>query len=72
MKAIVYKVSFKVAVEDVFRPEIQRANDAIVRISTAAICGSDRHIYGGRTSAKPGVVFGHDNLVGAAFLGEDQ
>ncbi len=62
MKAVVYKEPFKVAVEDVSRPKIQHANDAIVRISTSAICGSDLHMYEGRTSAKPGIVFGHENL----------
>lgn len=49
MKAVVYKEPFKVAVEDVSRLKIQHANDAIVRISSA-ICGSDLHMYEGRTS----------------------
>lgn len=47
MKAVVYKEPFKVAVEDVSRPKIQNPNDAIVRITTAAICGSDLHMYEG-------------------------
>lgn len=62
MKAVVYKEPFKVSVEDVPKPKVQHANDAIVRISTTAICGSDLHMYEGRTSAKPGIVFGHENL----------
>ena len=59
MKAVVYKEPFKVSVEEVSRPKIQHA---IVRISTTAICGSDLHMYEGRTSAKSGIVFGHENL----------
>ena len=62
MKAVVYKEPFKVSVEEVSRPTVQHVNDAIVRISTTAICGSDLHMYEGRTSAKPGIVFGHENL----------
>lgn len=62
MKAVVYKEPFKVAVEDISKPNIQHPNDAIVRITTTAICGSDLHMYEGRTVAKPGIVFGHENL----------
>ncbi|HEX7142980.1 MAG TPA: glutathione-independent formaldehyde dehydrogenase [Nitrososphaeraceae archaeon] len=62
MKAVVYKEPFKVAVEDVPRAKIQNPNDAIVKITTTAICGSDLHMYEGRTAAKPGIVFGHENL----------
>jgi threonine dehydrogenase-like Zn-dependent dehydrogenase len=62
MKAVVYKEPFKVAVENVSRPKIQHPSDAIVKITTTAICGSDLHMYEGRTAAKPGIVFGHENL----------
>ncbi len=62
MKAVVYKGPFHVAVEDVQRPKLQHPDDAIVRITTTAICGSDLHMYEGRTAAKPGIVFGHENL----------
>ncbi|WP_405797965.1 glutathione-independent formaldehyde dehydrogenase [Streptomyces sp. NBC_01506] len=62
MKAVVYKGPFEVAVEDVEKPSIQHPNDVIVRISTTAICGSDLHMYEGRTAAEPGIVFGHENM----------
>jgi glutathione-independent formaldehyde dehydrogenase len=62
MKAIVYKGPYKVAVENVSRSKIQHPNDAIVKITTTAICGSDLHMYEGRTAAQPGIVFGHENL----------
>ncbi len=29
---------------------------------TAGICGSDLHMYEGRTAAQPGVVMGHENM----------
>ena len=62
MKAVVYKEPFKVAVEEVEDPRIQDPNDVLVHVTTAAICGSDLHMYEGRTAAEPGIVFGHENM----------
>ncbi|HEY0619997.1 MAG TPA: glutathione-independent formaldehyde dehydrogenase [Kribbella sp.] len=62
MKAVVYKAPFQVAVEEVEDPRIEHPNDVIVRVTTTAICGSDLHMYEGRTAAEPGIVFGHENL----------
>lgn len=62
MKAVVYKGKNKVAVEEVADPKIEQPGDAIIRITTAAICGSDLHMYEERSSAKPGCVFGHENM----------
>jgi len=62
MRAVVYKGPFKVAVEQVENPKIQHPNDVIVHITSSAICGSDLHMYEGRTAAQPGIVFGHENM----------
>lgn len=62
MKAVVYKEPFKVAVEDVEDPKIQDPTDVVIRVTTTAICGSDLHMYEGRTDAEPGIVFGHENM----------
>lgn len=62
MKAVVYKGPFQVAVENVPEPKIEHPNDALVRITSSAICGSDLHMYEGRTAAQPGIVFGHENM----------
>ena len=51
MKAVVYKAPFKLAVEEVEDPKIQEPLDAIIRITTANICGSDLHPYEGRADA---------------------
>ena len=51
MKAVVYKGPFKLAVEEVEDPKIQEPLDAIIRITTANICGSDLHPYEGRADA---------------------
>jgi glutathione-independent formaldehyde dehydrogenase len=62
VKAVVYKEPFKVAVEEVEDPRIQHPNDVLVGITSTAICGSDLHMYEGRTAAQPGIVFGHENM----------
>src|SRR5438477_1153942 len=62
MRAVVYKGPFKVAVEQVPDPKIQHPNDVIVKVTSTCICGSDLHMYEGRTAAEAGIVFGHENL----------
>lgn len=62
MKAVVYKEPFSVAVEDVPEPRIEQPTDVLVKITTSCICGSDLHMYEGRTGAEPGIVFGHENM----------
>ncbi|MXZ42163.1 MAG: alcohol dehydrogenase catalytic domain-containing protein, partial [Caldilineaceae bacterium SB0666_bin_21] len=56
MKAVVYQGPFSVAVEEVPDPEIKHPNDVIVKITSSCICGSDLHMYEGRTAAEPGIV----------------
>ena len=62
MKAVVYREPYSVAIDEVDRPTIQHPNDVVVRVTSTAICGSDLHMYEGRTAAEPGIVFGHENL----------
>src|ERR1700759_1166813 len=62
MRAVVYRKPFQVTVEEVPDPRIEHPNDAIVRITSTCICGSDLHMYEGRTAAEPGIVLGHENL----------
>ncbi|KAI1334569.1 chaperonin 10-like protein [Xylariaceae sp. FL0016] len=62
MQAVNYKGPYQVKVEDVPMPQIEHPDDIIVRITTAAICGSDLHMYEGRTAAEPGITFGHENM----------
>ncbi|WP_026455366.1 glutathione-independent formaldehyde dehydrogenase [Saccharomonospora iraqiensis] len=62
MKAVVYQGANEVSVEEVDDPRIEDPTDVLVRITTTAICGSDLHMYEGRTAAEPGIVFGHENM----------
>ncbi|NJC24420.1 threonine dehydrogenase-like Zn-dependent dehydrogenase [Arthrobacter pigmenti] len=45
MKALTWQGKRSVSVEDVPDPSIQEPTDAIVRITSTAICGSDLHLY---------------------------
>ena len=62
MNAVVYKGEREVAVEEVEQPQIEHPNDVVIDITTTCICGSDLHMYEGRTAAEPGIVFGHENM----------
>nr|BFE58139.1 glutathione-independent formaldehyde dehydrogenase [Dactylosporangium thailandense] len=62
MKAVVYRGPRQVELADVPDPSIQAPTDAIVRITTTNICGSDLHMYEGRTSVERGKILGHENM----------
>ncbi|GLU48533.1 glutathione-independent formaldehyde dehydrogenase [Nocardiopsis ansamitocini] len=62
MRAVVYRGPYDVNVEDVPDPRIEHPNDVLVRVTSTCICGSDLHMYEGRTDAQPGIVFGHENM----------
>ncbi|MBM7809074.1 glutathione-independent formaldehyde dehydrogenase [Geodermatophilus bullaregiensis] len=77
MRAVVYQEPFQVAVQEVPDPHIEQPNDVIVRITSTCICGTDLYVYGGRTAAQPGTVFGHEDLgiveeVGAGVVTVEQ
>lgn len=62
MKAVVYNGPRDVGVQNIDEARIEQATDALVRITTTNICGSDLHMYEGRTDFETGRVFGHENL----------
>lgn len=65
MKAVCWYGKEDVRVETVPDPTILDARDAIVRITSTAICGSDLHLYGGYIpEMRKGDVLGHE------FMGE--
>jgi threonine dehydrogenase-like Zn-dependent dehydrogenase len=65
MKATVWSGRNKVQVENVPDPKILNEGDAIVKISSTAICGSDLHLYDGYIPAmRKGDILGHE------FMGE--
>ena len=63
MKALVYHGPGKRAWEETPRPAIQSATDAIVRITTSTICGTDLHILkGDLPTVTPGRILGHEGI----------
>ena len=63
MKALVYHGPGQKAWEDVPNPTIQDPTDAIVRMETTTICGTDLHILKGDVPAvTPGRVLGHEGV----------
>jgi alcohol dehydrogenase len=63
MKALVYHGPGKRAWEDKPRPAILDATDAIVRITTSTICGTDLHILKGDLPAvTDGRILGHEGI----------
>lgn len=62
MKAVVFHKPFELAVEEVPDPKIEQPLDAVIRITTANICGSDLHPYEGRAPLDAGMVLGHENM----------
>ncbi len=65
MRATVWSGRNTVQVENVPDPKILNGRDAIVKISSTAICGSDLHLYDGYIpTMKKGDILGHE------FMGE--
>ena len=65
MKALVWNGKHDVSVQNVPEPTIQHPRDAIVKITSTAICGSDLHLYDGLVQTmESGDILGHE------FMGE--
>jgi threonine dehydrogenase-like Zn-dependent dehydrogenase len=65
MKALTWCGKYKVNVDNVPDPKILNARDAIVKISSTCICGSDLHLYDGYIpTMQKGDILGHE------FMGE--
>lgn len=62
MKALVYNGPRDVSVNEVPDAKIERATDVLVKITSTNICGSDLHMYEGRTGMESGRILGHENL----------
>ncbi len=61
MKAVVYRGPQEVATETVDDPKIEKPTDVLIKITTTNICGSDLHLYEGRTDLEEGRILGHEN-----------
>ena len=62
MKALVYYGPFDVRVSEMPDAEIEQPTDVLVKVTTTNICGSDLHMYEGRTNMESGKILGHENM----------
>ncbi|MDD5006922.1 MAG: alcohol dehydrogenase catalytic domain-containing protein [Syntrophorhabdaceae bacterium] len=72
MKAVVLQAGNRFALEDIPKPELKSTGDALVRVTTAAICGSDVHAKHGLIPGyTPGTVMGHEFVGVVEETGDD-
>jgi alcohol dehydrogenase len=63
MKAVVYHGPQQIAWEEVTKPTIEADTDAIVRVDSTTICGTDLHIWKGDTpEVTEGRILGHEAI----------
>lgn len=63
MKALCWEGKQKVSVKNVNDPRILNPSDAIIKVTTAAICGSDLHLYDGYIpTMERGDILGHETM----------
>lgn len=61
MRAVRWSGPDAVEVAEIEPPSLQEPDDAILRVTTSAICGSDLHLYHGKLpKVRPGTVIGHE------------
>ncbi|GAA1846729.1 zinc-dependent alcohol dehydrogenase [Microlunatus capsulatus] len=72
MRAMVYRGPYTVRVEEKDEPRIEHPGDAIVKVTLAAICGSDLHLYHGlMPDTRVGHTFGHEFIGVVHEVGPD-
>ncbi|MDO0946871.1 zinc-dependent alcohol dehydrogenase [Chromohalobacter israelensis] len=72
MKAVVFHAIGDISVEDVPDPKIQEPTDAIIRLTSSALCGTDLHfIRGTFTPMQEGTILGHEGVGIVEQLGDD-
>jgi alcohol dehydrogenase len=63
MKALIYHGPGRISLEDARKPTLQAATDAIVRITTTTLCGTDLHIIKGDVpTVTEGRILGHEGV----------
>ena len=70
MKALVYNGPYDVSVVEMPDAKIEKSTDVLVKITLTNICGSDLHMYEGRTEMAPGKILGHENMGEVIEIGE--
>ena len=70
MRALTFQGAKSVRLDEVPKPSLQGPDEALVRVTTGAICGSDLHLYHERVPIQPGAVLGHEFVGVVEEVGE--
>src|SRR5205809_7454313 len=72
MKAVTWQGKRDVRVEDVPDPRIEEPTDAVIRLTSSGLCGSDLHLYEVLTPfMTPGDILGHEPMGIVEEVGPD-
>ena len=72
MRALTWHGKHDIRCESVPDPKIEAPTDAVIRITSCAICGSDLHIYNGVIpDVHSGDVLGHENMGEVVEVGSE-
>lgn len=72
MKAVVFHDVGDIRLDEVPEPTLRQPNDAIVRLTASAICGTDLHFVRGSVGGmKPGTILGHEGVGIVEELGDE-
>lgn len=72
MKAVVWHGIGDIRLDEVPEPKIEQPTDAVVRLTSSAICGTDLHFVRGTVSPMvPGTILGHEGVGIVEQLGSD-
>jgi len=72
MKAVILQPENKLALGDAPEPKLQEHDDVILKVTTAAICGTDVHVKHGQfPGIPPGTIMGHEFVGVVEEVGQD-
>lgn len=72
MKALCWHGKDDVRIDNVPDPEIQKADDVLIKVTSTAICGSDLHLLSGlMPTVKEGDILGHEFMGEVVDTGKD-
>ena len=70
MKALCWFGKHEIGLRHVKEPKILNPHDAIIKVTTAAICGSDLHLYNGQIpTMEKGDIIGHESMGEVVAIG---
>ena len=73
MRAVVWNHRYNVSVENVPDPILLNPRDAIIKVTSTCICGSDLHLYDGVIPGMiKGDILGHDPMAQDRIMMESQ